>query len=381
MYHEGGEQMIADSDHSVLEMDAASRLAIYVINHANSPLIAQCGDLSHDKLRGGFNSSDGRVHVSKDASYVKCFPYPWQAMGPYVLSLDSMTTSYTPTISQGEQPQSGMSLPPAVAVPSIPAPSTSTVSVDSKMILSVRNLSPDEIPALVSRLTGQCDVVYLCRALGLDLKDFDKVTDGNFIRTFADNLTTPFDGWRMLYIYDHHGVFVRANVLFQGSMFELKVFKFTNRPGLYPFLFKPEHPGVWFNTVDGRAPWDDIVLDTRINDILTGFSPANAWLNDAGDVAKIDWEIIRWHTVFYAWHSNDWLESRNSFAAALHFVSVAKKHGITVDILDAASNNVMDSPNIAQQAHGFNLAVPQNLDATSTFNKELFNYEYFNQQG
>ena len=46
--------MIADSDHSVLEMDAASRLAIYVINHANSPLIAPCGDLS--RLCLGFHN-------------------------------------------------------------------------------------------------------------------------------------------------------------------------------------------------------------------------------------------------------------------------------------------------------------------------------------
>ena len=355
----------------VLETDATSRLAIHVVNHANSPLIAQCGDLSHDKFRGGFNSSDGRIHVSKDASFVKT--KLGQAV-QYVLPSGQMTVGNAPMLSQGEQSMSN-------TVPAISKSSTiSMVPINYNEIPSVSWLSPYEIPRLLSYLRRQNDVVYLCRAHGLDLKDFDKVTDGNFIRTFADNLTTPFDGWRMFYIYDHNGLFVRANVLFNGSVFELKVFKFTNRPGLYPFLFKPEHPGVWFNTVDGPS-WSDIVLDTCIHNVLNPSLPANAWLNDAGDVAKIDWEIIRWHTVFYAWHSNDWLESRNSFAAALHFVSVAKKHGITVDILDAASNNVMDLPNIAQLAHGFNLEVPQNLNTASTFNKELYNNEYFNQQG
>ena len=361
-------------DPQTLKMDAVSRLAIHIVNHANSPLIAQCGDLSHDKRRGGFNSSNGRIHVSKDASFIKALPNSWQTTTP-------TTTGYAPMLSQGEQPMSNTQLLPAATVPAIPESSTSVVPMGYNLIPSVRCLSPYEIPALVSYLTGQFDVVYLCKALGLDQKDYDQVTDGNFIRTFTDNITITFDGWRMFYIYDHNGLFVRANVLFNGSVFELKVFKFTNRPNLYPFLFKPEHPGVWFNTVDGRAPWSDIVLDTCIHNVLNPSSPANAWLNDAGDTAKIDWEIIRWHRVFYVWNSNDFLQSRNSFASALHFVSEAKKHGIPVHILDVATNNVMDLPDIVQQARGFNLEVPQNLNTSSTFSKEIYNNEYFNQQG
>ena len=359
---------------NVLKMDATSRLAIHVVNHANSPLIAQCGDLSHDKIRGGFNSSNGRIHVSKDASFIKALPNTWQTTTP-------TTTGYTPMLSQREQSMSNTQLLPSVTVPAIPESSTSPVPMGYNLIPSVRCLSPYEIPALVSYLTGQFDVVYLCKALGLDRKDYDKVIDGSFIRTFTDNITITFDGWRMFYIYDHNGLFVRANVLFNGSVFELKVFKFTNRRELYPFLFKPEHPGVWFNTIDGHAPLGDIVLDTCIHNVLNPSSSANAWLNDAGDVAKIDWEIIRWHRIFYVWNSNDFLQSRNSFASALHFVSEAKKHGITVDILDVATNNVMDLPNIVQQARGFNLEVPQNLNTSSIFSKELYNYEYFNQQG
>ena len=359
--------MITVPDHYVREIDAASRLAVHIINHANSPLIAQCGDLSHDKLRGGFNSSDGRVHVSKDASYVKSLPYPWQAMGPYVLSLDPMTTSYTPTIPQGEQPQSDMSLPPSVAIP-----------VDSKMIPSFRALSPYDIPDLLSYLRGQYDVVYLCGALGLDQKNYDTITDGSFIRAHADNLVILPIGAYSLNILDHHGVFVRSNVLFQGSVFELKVFKYTDRCRLYPFFFKPQHPGVWFNTLDGRAPLGDIVLDTCIHTVLDSSYPANAWLNDAGDIAKIDWEIFRWHTVKYVWHSIDFLQSRNSFASALHFISEAKNHSITVNILDIATGTTLSLPDIIQLARNFNLEIPQNMNTASTFNKEFYNDGYFN---
>ena len=255
------------------------------------------------------------------------------------------------------------------------------VPINYNEIPSVSWLSPYEIPRLLSYLRRQNDVVYLCRAHGLDLKDFDKVTDGNFIRTFADNLTTPFDGWRMFYIYDHNGLFVRANVLFNGSVFELKVFKFTNRRELYPFLFKPEHPGVWFNTSNGLAPSGDIVLDTRIHNVLNSSLSANAWLNDAGDIAKIIWETFYGHTVFYVWHSNDSnvFQRRNAFAAALHFVSEAKKHGIPVQILDASNNSLLDLANMFDLAERFNVEPPHNLGKTSIFDRDYYNNEYFNQ--
>lgn len=371
--------MIADADLSVLEMDAASRLAICVINHANSPLIAQCGDLSHDKIRGGFISRDGRVHVSKDASYIERLPYPGQAMGPYLPSVPT-TTGYIPMISQGEQPLSGMSLSPAVIDPTIPAPSTSTVSVDSKMIPLFRALLPYDIPNLLSYLTEQYDVIYLCRSLGLDGINYDTISKGIFIRSFADNMVNPPVGGSILPIFDALGSFVRANVYYQWTTYELKVFKYTTRPGLYPFLFRPEHSGIWFNTENGRAPLGGpVVLDT-IDNLLNRTCPANAnaGLIDAGDLKYLDWEILRWHPVIFVWHSEESLLSRNHFAAALHFVSEAMKHGLAVSVFDNATNTLMGLQNIIQQACRFNLKIPQNMNTESTFNKEFYNNEYFN---
>ena len=362
-------------DHFVLVMDAAARLAIHIINHANSPLIAQCGDLSHDKYRGGFNSRDGRVHVSKDASFMKALSNCWQSTSP-------MTTSYAPRLSQGGQPHStNTPILPSVTDPVLPDPSTSTVPIGYKEIPAVRHLSPYEITSLLSYLTGQYDVIYLCRALGLDQKDYDTITDGSFIRAAADNRIVLPIGWNQFYILDSHGSFVRANILFQNSVFELKVFNFIDRPGLYPFLFKPEHPGVWFNTSNGLAPSGDIVLDTCIHNVLNSSLSANAWLNDAGDIAKIIWETFYGHTVFYVWHSNDSnvFQRRNAFAAALHFVSEAKKHGIPVQILDVSNNSLLDLANMFDLAERFNVEPPHNLGKTSIFDRDYYNNEYFNQ--
>ena len=60
-----------DLDRFVLEVDAWSRIAIDMANKANSPLIAQMGNLSHDVFRGGFISGDGCMAVSGDESTAK----------------------------------------------------------------------------------------------------------------------------------------------------------------------------------------------------------------------------------------------------------------------------------------------------------------------
>ena len=346
--------MSTDPNRYVLETDAASRFAIHLLNNANNPQIAQCGDLSHDIFRGGFISGDGRVHVSKDASYIESLPYPWQATGAYDLPSVPTTTGY--------------------------APSTSTVPIDSRLIPSVRNLSPYDIPDLLSYLTRQYDVIYLCQQLGLFGKNYDKISEGIFIRSYADNLLTPPIGGSILHIFNAIGSFVRANAYYQWTIYELKVFKYTTRPGLYPFLFRPEHSGIWFNTENGRAPLGGpVVLDT-IDNLLNRTCPANAnaGLIDAGDLKYLDWEILRWHPVIFVWHSEESLLSRNHFAAALHFVSEAMKHGLAVSVFDNATNTLMGLQNIIQQACRFNLKIPQNMNTESTFNKEFYNGEYFN---
>ena len=64
----------ADYDRFVLDVDARSRIAVYMANHADSPLIAQLGNLSHDAFRGGFISGDGCMAVSGDASSIQMLP-------------------------------------------------------------------------------------------------------------------------------------------------------------------------------------------------------------------------------------------------------------------------------------------------------------------
>ena len=200
----------SEYDFFVLDTDARSRIAIYMINRANSPRIAQLGNLSHDAFRGGFISGNGHVAVSGDAS--------------------SILSSIAPPIAL-PIPES---LPICMPVPTSSAlqPLDYDLTVSNQRISSV---TPGDMQYLLSNMTDQYDFIFLCTMLGLDKWDFNHLNKGIFIRTFVDDLMERIPGWNWLPIRDHLGSFVRMNVLVRDAVFELKIFKFIDRPGVYGF--------------------------------------------------------------------------------------------------------------------------------------------------
>ena len=320
----------SDFSFTVLDTDARARLTIYMINHANSPLIAQLGDLSHDTFHGGFITGDGLLAVSGDASFVQALLYP-----PEVITSSSQA-----------------SLP-------IPA-SPSSDCIPTVFEHRLCPVFPSDMMRLLSGKAGQHDFIARCRNLGLDKVDFDKINKGIFIRTFADDLVERFPGWNWLPIRDHLGSCVRMNVLVQDAVFELKLFKFIDRPGVYGFRFKPEHPGVWFR--DGApASGEAIILDTCITDVWNHISPANAGLIDVGDISGIEWKHFFGHEVQYVWR-HDSFQCRNDFSKALHFLAEAKKNGIDVSVLkysdSTRASEILDRPEVIKQARCYGLDIP-----------------------
>ena len=326
----------SDFSFTVLDTDARARLTIYMINHANSPLIAQLGDLSHDTFRGGFITGDGLLAVSGDASFVQallCF-------------------------------QEAITAPSQASLPIPASPSSDcTPTVFEHRLCPV---FPSDMMRLLSGKAGQHDFIARCRNLGLDKVDFDKTNKGIFIRTFADDLVERFPGWNWLPIRDHLGSFVRMNVLVQDAVFELKLFKFIDRPGVYGFRFKPEHPGVWFR--DGvPASGEAIILDTCITDVWNHISPANAGLIDVGDISEIEWKHFLQHEVQYVWR-HDTFQCKNGFSKALHFLSEAKKNGIDMSVLkysdSTRASEILTLPEVIMQARCYGLDIPAALKDT-----------------
>jgi len=345
----------ADYDRFVLDVDARSRIAVYMINHADSPLIAQLGNLSHDAFRGGFISGDGCMAVSGDASCIMMLPasqafYPTAIQQPVCTSLVPFQTSMPVTVSA----------PQALSYP-VPAPQSS----NALMLPQIKSLSAHELPEVLTGLTGQFDFIFLCRMLGLDKIDFDNYNTGIYIRSFKENMISILPaGWIGLPVRDHFGSFLRLNVLFYGAVFELKDFKYVDRPEMLPdpFLFKPEHSGVWFPDV--IMPGESVILDPDVNAVWNRTSPGNAGLILAGDIAEIDYKIFFGHPVQLVWRS-DTLQSRNQFAKAFHFLAEAKKHGVDVSILkcigSSPTNEILDLPQVRKQALYYGLDIPAPL--------------------
>lgn len=343
----------ADYDRFVLDVDARSRIAVYMANHADSPLIAQLGNLSHDAFRGGFISGDGCMAVSGDASSIQMLPAS-QAFYPTAIP-QSVCTSLVPF--QTSMPMT-VSAPQALSYP-VPAAQSSNATKLPQII----SLRAQELPEVLTRMTGQNDFIFLCRMLGLDKINFDKYNTGIFIRSFEENRISKLPaGWIGLLVRDHLGSFLRLNVLFNGSVFELKVFKYFDRPDLYALRFKPEHSGVWFRDViqTGKT----IILDTDVKAVLDCTSPGNAGLIVAGDIASIDYEVLHGHPVQLVWRS-DILQSRDQFTGDLSFLAEAKKHGIEVSILKCSgsspANEILDLSQVRKQALSYGLDIPAPL--------------------
>lgn len=338
--------MYSDSNSFVLKTDAWSRIAIYMTNHADSPLIAQLGNLSHDAFRGGFISGDGCMAVSRDASSIQ------------ILSASQSATPQSTCASLVSlQTTMPVSVPQAMSYP-VPASQSSKVPV----LPQFQSLNPHEIPFILSKMLGQYDFIFLSRKLGLDKLDFDNTNEGCLIRAFAENQVDCLLGWNWLPIRDHIGSFVRMNVLYQDAVFEFKFFKFVDRSGMYGFRFKPEHSGVWFRDVfqTGKT----IILDTDVKAVLDCTSPGNAGLIVAGDIASIDYEVLHGHPVQLVWRS-DIPQSRIQIAVALNFLAEAKKHGVEVSILKCSgsspANEILDLPQVRKQALFYGLNIPATL--------------------
>ncbi len=326
----------SDFSFTVLDTDARARLAIYMINHANSPLIAQLGDLSHDSSRGGFISGDGRLAVSGDGICVQTL----------LCSQEAVFTSS----------QTFLPIPASPSSDCIP-------TVFEQRFCSV---TPPDMMLLLSEKTGQHDFISLCRNLGLDKVDFDKINNGIFIRTFVDNLVLLSPEWIGLRINAHDRSFIRLNVIVKGNLFELKCFKFVKRPGIYMFFFKPEHSGVWFRA-EFPEPGATIIIDTCIRDVWERVSPANAGLIDVGDISEIEWKHFLQHEVQYVWR-HDTFQCRNDFSKVLYFLAEAKKNGLDVSVLkhsdSTRASEILDLPEVIKQARCYGLDIPAVLKDT-----------------
>ena len=248
-------------------IDAQSRLTVWLVNHINSPEIAKTGDFSI--CDGHMISKDGKARISLNFGLTLRQKLPSASLWPQTFSSLPYQQNY-PCLFPPVQEWNG-------------ANPYNTVFVEK-----IDSLPPLCLPDVLSILKGSSlDFEYLSYNLHLDKVDFDEI-DGPFGRCFeegpGDDLSKiPFPAFP---ISDGER-FVRTDVWYGGAIFTLKNYKFKNQPGVYRFLFKPDHPG--FYNLPHLAGPTILCLD-----------PMMTWLNPrtltlivpAGNLSSLHWNKL-----------------------------------------------------------------------------------------
>jgi len=357
------------------EIDAMSRLAIYIANQANRKSISQCGALyQNENNDGGFTSSDHAISVLKDAHSV-IFRVQVQPAVTSQIWIDA----FHEALASNTRIEPVLGGPPSeiqpfyqptpesnALVPAFHAANQNAWTFQPMTEIQCDNaIVPHDLPNLLTRMTGQTDYIYLSNSLGLDKKDYDNVKQGILVRCRADNdVNLPLrDDWIGLPTYEQDGTFLRMYVLSNECVFELKAFNDTVRRCVIPFCFIPKHSAIWFRAGEPQ-PGAPIIIDTDVNAVYYGTSLANAGLIDAGDIKKIEWELLRDHKVLYVWRpgGND-RNSRIRFEKALRFLAEAKRHGINASLI-TPENERLDIKATIVQARRFKLDIPAVLKET-----------------
>ena len=321
----------------VRQIDAESRVTVWAVNHANSPLISKLG-LTH-VLGGAVDASGQKIlHTT----------------GPG-LTLERRDA----VMPQGLLPYQGWMLPTMAQAPQ---------QIGYAVPLSIPLFSavpPHEIQQTISEMTGGYDPVYVAEELGLLQRDMDKVTGPKLCRCFCD-LTHLADGFNFA-CFNADGSFKARFVLQNYSVFEVKWFKYTDSPGIGYFPFSPSVSAVYTPVkCDG-------IFTTDANLACANFPMDKGWLCTAGGVENLDWEIIRRYgknaRLVWTEFPDDPLLTYNQFLEAFGIVTEARRHGIEMNIVRAkavteasgiavqAQESLLDSGKIKKVARRYNLPI------------------------
>ena len=294
----------------VRRVDAESRVTVWAVNRANSPLISKLG-LTH--VLGGAADASGMKMLHTTGPGVNMILHD-SSMQPGQFGLQPQMQYLQPAGQFGLQPQSQY----------FPATRPSA-------ILQFYPVSPQNLASAIRDLTGMFDLVSFAEKQNLFSRDMDKVTGPKLCRCFCD-LTHLADGFNLA-CFNADGSFKARFVLFGNSVFEVKWFKYTDSPEKGYILFAPKISAVY-------APLNcDGIFTTDANLASANFLMDMGWLCTAGGVENLDWEIIRHYgknarlvwTVF----PDDPLLTRNQFAEAFAIVTEARRKGIDMKVLRA----------------------------------------------
>lgn len=230
---------------------------------------------------------------------------------------------------------------------------------DSIVGAHVRYMNPDgsyqKLPVLkmteprsaFDMMQSACDASYipmyydyrpLAQKLGLLEKDYDQLRpkDGPIVRVADDqriwDCFPPGLNLMLMQMYDSQHQLLEDNVGYKdGQVYTVKIFKFIGSPGIFWLPFRRCTPGVVFPC--GQCSSGYLDTDYKTVSVNRGMT----WLNDAGDLSKMDWEVLRGRAPALVWHAKqNQFEANASLRHILSIVASAKKKDLTLDVIKAS---------------------------------------------
>lgn len=201
----------------------------------------------------------------------------------------------------------------------------------------LRSFSPLQLPEFPGN-AGPMDCLFLCEKLKLAHKNVDQV-HGRVIRVFCDNrMGCSTDAVASLKFLNATGTFeVLEEIhcfLNESFAFEKKFFKINTIPGIFSLLFKPSRSRLFVMDYATYFKHEPLCITANLKLVTTRTNMAMAWLQNCGDVGRLDWEYLRERQGIFLlpYSKDDPLAARNAVAEALAFSAEARKNGIKITI-------------------------------------------------
>ena len=305
-------------------IDAMSRVIIWVINHSRSPEISKLG---LTKVADGFTNWNGSAIIHTG--------------GPGIVAEINH-------IHENHQ-----------------LPLGNLLCAQQK---NFYNVFPQEMGRVLLDAGANIDWIYVAKKLNLFEQDADNISGPKLYRSFVDSLCTLGLLEADFTCYDSYGVFHSRYTIINDCVFELKAFKFRDRPEIFLLPFIPQGNAIYI-------PWNfngifttDPVIARR--NCLAGIG----WIYKVGGAENTDWKIFekKQITPQFLWiHFTDdsWC-SKNNFAEVFALATEAKRRKIKFKIFQATANASgedwieaeafeLDESTIKQQAIKYKLKIDQ----------------------
>lgn len=303
-------------------IEARSRVIIWIINHADSPEIAKLG---LTQIADGFTNWNGSTVINVG--------------GPGIVAAINNT-----------QANHQLALGGNFCLPQ----------------KKFYNIFPCDIDQMLQNAGNNIDWIYAAKKLKLFKQNSENISGHKLYRSFVDSNCT-LGLWETVFIcHDGDGAFHSRYTIIDGSVFELKAFKFKDRPEiiLLPFIPRETAVNIPFN-FNGILTTDPIVAQVNQSDGM-------GWFCTAGGIENIDWKIFKNGRINpkFLWirEANDPLRDKNNFTEVFALATAARHYGINCRIVQIAREIVgtdraiempLDDREIKRYAKKFRLNIDQ----------------------